>query len=381
MFPDRDHTNEGIIVDVGLDTVAFIESHYVKERGLSPTKTVDFLKDNYLDHGKLGTKSSSGGLYPCGSDYGTTPTNQPQTPRILVLDLGLSATTPSMQSGEILELTADGTIQRCVISKQSLPDGLAVDKSSGRMFWTCMGLPGKMDGAVYSATLDGGEIQAVVPPGAINTPKQLALDSTARKVYFADREGARIYRCGYDGSDLEIVIDNSTQTDANDVLQWCVGITVAPTLGLFYWTQKGLSKGGQGRIYCASIVTPDGSSARSRDDVQCILSGLSEPIDLEIDETSHALYWTDRGEIPLGNSLNKIQLDRSGLPKPAQSPRPYDTLARNLNEAIGLKIDEINSCIYLTDLGGSIYRCGLDGTGKERVYSNEWRAFTGIALV
>ncbi|ORY59524.1 uncharacterized protein BCR38DRAFT_350767 [Pseudomassariella vexata] len=52
-----------IMDDVGLDTVAFIEQHYIKERNLSPEKTVDFLHSQYLDQGKLGTKSSGGGLY------------------------------------------------------------------------------------------------------------------------------------------------------------------------------------------------------------------------------------------------------------------------------------------------------------------------------
>lgn len=49
---------------VGLDTVAFIESNYVKERGLSGEKTVDFLENNYLSANKLGNKSANGGLYP-----------------------------------------------------------------------------------------------------------------------------------------------------------------------------------------------------------------------------------------------------------------------------------------------------------------------------
>ena len=49
---------------VGLDTVAFIESHYVAERGLSPEMTVDYLKRNFLDAQKLGNKSPNGGLYP-----------------------------------------------------------------------------------------------------------------------------------------------------------------------------------------------------------------------------------------------------------------------------------------------------------------------------
>ncbi|KAL6890060.1 NAD(P)-binding protein [Trichoderma evansii] len=49
---------------VGLDTVALIEDHYIKERQLSPTNTVDFLRREYISKGKLGAKSPYGGLYP-----------------------------------------------------------------------------------------------------------------------------------------------------------------------------------------------------------------------------------------------------------------------------------------------------------------------------
>ncbi|KAJ6008620.1 hypothetical protein N7499_001329 [Penicillium canescens] len=368
--------------NVGLDTVAFIESHYVAERGLSPEKTVGFLKTNYLDQGKLGTKCSQGGLY-APSDKSTATKVNSRDPDILVLDLGLSASTPSTTSGQILKVTADGMLHETILKDQSLPDGLAVDPACGRMFWTCMGVPGKYDGAVYSAKLDGSDIMTLVAPGVVNTPKQLAIDHAAQQVYFCDREGCRVYRCGFDGSNLDVLIDNIAHdlTSEVSVSDWCVGIAVSPRLGKFYWTQKGPSKGGKGRIFCADITTPKGRPGGLRDDTQCILSDLPEPIDLEVDENSRTLYWTDRGEIPWGNSLNKISLDGTGLPLSAESPRIYQTITRGLNEAIGLKLDMINSHIYLTDLGGSIYRCDLDGNHKEQIYYEDHRAFTGITLL
>ncbi|CAP95426.1 hypothetical protein E8E15_009993 [Penicillium rubens] len=367
--------------DVGLDTVAFIEGHYVDERGLSPEKTVDFLKSNYLDHGKLGTKCSKGGLYAISHSTPIKADSKEQD--ILVLDIGLSANPPSMTAGEILRVSADGKLQKPILKGQPLPDGLAVDTTSGRMFWTCMGVPGKTDGAVFSANVDGTDIKTLVAPGTVNTPKQLALDSTAQSVYFSDREGCRVYRCAFDGSNLEVLIDNTGRdlTPAKRVSKWCVGVAVSPRQGKFYWTQKGPSKGGEGRILCADIATPKGQSTAARGDIQCILSGLPEPIDLEVDETSRILYWTDRGEIPWGNSLNRARLGKDGLPLSTSSPRGYEILTRGLNEAIGLKLDSINSYIYLTDLGGSIYRCDLDGNHKEKVYSEEHRAFTGITLL
>lgn len=47
---------------VGLDTVANIEDHYVTERGL-PTHTVEWLRKEYVEQGKLGSKSKKGGLF------------------------------------------------------------------------------------------------------------------------------------------------------------------------------------------------------------------------------------------------------------------------------------------------------------------------------
>ncbi|KAE8147145.1 NAD(P)-binding protein [Aspergillus avenaceus] len=366
---------------IGLDTVAFIESHYVHERGLSPEKTVNFLKQNYLDHGKLGTKSEHGGLYPSAAKQ-KPPSNSATKPRILALDVGLCAATWTTTSGEVLELSSKGKIQRVLVPSQPLPDGIVVDTSNDRMFWTCMGVPGKDDGAVYSANLDGSDIRTVVPQGGVNTPKQITLDDEAKKLYFCDREGCRVFRCNTDGSDLEVLIDRRDVKDVQGnsaIFNWCVGITVAPKFGKFYWTQKGPSKGGNGRIFSASITTPQGQTARSREDVQLVFGGLPEPIDLELDEESNILYWTDRGEYPYGNSLNKAQLDQSGLPASA-SEKKYDVITRNLKEAIGLKLDLQNGHIYLTDLGGSIYRCDLDGGDKEKIHSDDYRAFTGIAL-
>ncbi|KAF2634815.1 NAD(P)-binding protein [Massarina eburnea CBS 473.64] len=49
---------------VGLDTVSLIEQHYINERGLDGAHTVEYLKREFLDQGKLGNKSEKGGLYP-----------------------------------------------------------------------------------------------------------------------------------------------------------------------------------------------------------------------------------------------------------------------------------------------------------------------------
>jgi sugar lactone lactonase YvrE len=286
-----------------------------------------------------------------------------------------------MKSGSIVEFSANGQIQHTLVENQSLPDGLAVDPQTGRLFWTNMGIPGKEDGSVLSYDPETKVVETIIPMGTINTPKQLALDTTSNKLYFSDREGHCVYRCNIDGTDLEKIVQAGNPQnleDAQDARNWCVGIAVAPKLGKFYWTQKGPSKGGQGRIFCANISTPEGQLPSSRSDIECIQSGLPEPIDLEVDESNCWLYWTDRGEIPLGNSLNRVRLDKFGRCSVLQKP---EVLARNFNETIGLKLDVENNSLYVTDLGGSIYRCDLTDESKSMLYADSYRAFTGIAFI
>lgn len=223
---------------VGLDTVALIEKHYIAERGLSSEKTTDFLDRKYLQLGKLGNKSDRGGLYPPSatstdkSQAANTASSTASTAsRILVLDIGLSSPTPTPQSGAILEITRDGAAPT-LVDGLSMPDGLVVDVESQRMFWTCMGLPGQNDGAVYSANIDGSDCKIVVAPGLVNTPKQLANDTLSQRLYFCDREGAGVFRCGYDGSNLQRIL-SGVEVESNGVeeLKWCIGVAPVPSIG------------------------------------------------------------------------------------------------------------------------------------------------------
>lgn len=61
--------------------------------------------------------------------------------------------------------------------------------------------------------------------------------------------------------------------------------------------------------------------------------------------------------------------------------KPNELLVRNLNEAIGLKLDLEAGHMYITDLGGSLYRANLDGSDKQKLYSSDERALAGITIV
>jgi 3-hydroxyacyl-CoA dehydrogenase len=131
---------------VGLDTVSSIEQHYIDERGLQSEHTVESLKKNYLDHGKLGNKFKAGGLFPSKPH----DNDQALEPTLIVLDAGLSAEDPCLNADSVLHLSPSGAISH-LVSQQSLPDGIDVDHTTKRMFWTCMGTPSKRDGTISSA--------------------------------------------------------------------------------------------------------------------------------------------------------------------------------------------------------------------------------------
>jgi hypothetical protein len=245
-----------------------------------------------------------------------------------------------------------------------------------------MGIPTANDGTIQSCKLDGSDIQTVIKKGAVHTPKQLIIDQENDKLYFCDREGLRVMRCNLNGSQHEVIIKRGNwdnKEDAENQLNWPVGISVNKKEGKFYWTQKGLSKGQKGRIFRANIEMPKGQDASNRSDIETLFTGLPEPIDLEVDEDTQTLFWTDRGDPPMGNSLNSVKVDELKGLKEGEKNLKYNVLARQLHEAIGLKLDQVNKHVYLTDLGGTVYRCGMDGKDKKKVYDEEC-AFSGIAL-
>lgn len=362
---------------VGLDTVAFIEQHYIKERGL-PSDHIKYLEDQYLHDGKLGAKSPKGGLH--------TPPS-----KVVILDIGLAQPLEGktqldiVNSGRVLELSGDGKTVRTLIDKQHGPDGIDVDNVENRLYWTCMGLPSQNDGYIMSSSVDGSDVHVVIPPGKVHTPKQLLIDQKNRKLYIADREGLRIHRSNLDGTDFETLVqlgDWKNPDDRADQTKWCVGIALSLELGKIFWTQKGSSKSNHGRIFSANVNIPEGQLASKRSDITCLLRDLPEPIDLEFNDVKNSLLWTDRGELPYGNTLNQVQLDGQGLPiLHGTGYIKHTILSQGFHEAIGLKVDKDGQHVYISDLGGTLWKCNMDGSEKVKVFEEKSCAFTGLTLV
>ncbi|KAK6375878.1 hypothetical protein LTS17_007700 [Exophiala oligosperma] len=367
---------------VGLDTVEHIEKHYIDDRKL-PDYHLKWLQDNYISSGKLGQKSAGkGGLY-------AAPAPGSQT-RLLLLNIGLAEPLKEktadqiMHSGQILAYTVENKGSRPVELAGSLPnpDGIDVASSTKRMYWTNMGNPKANDGSVQSANLDGSDVQMVVRPGQAHTPKQLTIDQSANKLYFCDREGLRVMRCDLDGRNLETIYqsgdwEKEPEKKANG-LYWPVGVAISKKLNKFFWTQKGHSKANEGRIFSASLDLPSGTTPSNRQDVEIVIDGLPECIDLEYDDEDGVLYWTDRGEIPYGNTLNKKQI--AGEAPSAEGKLGRQIIAQGLGEGIGLRLDKVNDCLYVADMSGHVWKCSTDYGPKEKILEGATHAYTGLCF-
>ncbi len=248
---------------------------------------------------------------------------------------------------------------------------LSVDVDAGHIYWTNMGIPSLNDGSIERADIDGRNRKTIVAKGETHTPKQIILEKKDGKLYWCDREGMRVMRCNLDGSQLETLVETGHgESDSRDQTRWCVGLTIDAKCAQIYWSQKGPDNAGLGRIFRANIDIPAGQTAANRTDTEIFFDGLPEPIDLELDAKNRVLYWTDRGDPPRGNTVNRASVDD----KPAEP----QIVITHLMEAIGIALDVDGDRMFVTDLAGSIYSARLDGSNEQNFLYAQGN-LTGIA--
>ena len=83
------------------------------------------------------------------------------------------------------------------------------------------------------------------------------------------------------------------------------------------------------------------------------------------------LYWTDRGDPPRGNTVNRAPIDG---PKP-DAP---EIVLTHLMEGIGLALDVAGDRMFVTDFGGSVYSARLDGS-ERKMFLYAQGNLTGVA--
>jgi hypothetical protein len=312
-----------------------------------------------------GASSKNGGSKNGGGKTGTAV-----TPRIFFLDI---------RGRRLVSANPDGTDAKNIVEGlKDGPDGVVVDVPNKHIFWSNMGKVSVDDGSVQRSDLDGSNVTTVVPVAGTFTAKQIKLDAKNGKLYWSDREGMRIQRANLDGSKLEtLVITGQGDEARKDARNWCVGIAIDVAKGKVYWTQKGHDNAGEGRIFRANLEIPKGQDAAHRKDIEVLFDGLPEPIDMDLDLSKHVMYWTDRGDPPRGNTVNRAPMDP---PKhfDAKNRKDQEILVTGLNEGIGIALDLKGNRMFFTDLRGTVYSASLDGSDKKSILTGQG-SLTGIA--
>jgi hypothetical protein len=296
------------------------------------------------------------------------------SPRLLLLNIG----NPS----RLLSIFADGGDVKTLVSDLGVaPDGIAIDPIRRHIFWTYMGSSHNgqdffvNDGSLHRVDFDGRNREVIVPRGKTFTPKQMQCDAQSGFIYWCDREGMRVMRARTDGSQLTVLVQTgSTDEERLDRRRHCVGVAIDTNAGHIYWTQKGKPKGNEGRIFRANLELKAGSDPAKRHDIEVLLDGLPEPIDLEWDERTGYLYWTDRGGPPSGNTLNRAKMRHD-------QPPIREIILTGLEEGIGLALDRRNRRAFVSDLGGFVRVTNLDSPQEGKVIFSGHGQLTGIAYL
>jgi hypothetical protein len=118
---------------------------------------------------------------------------------------------------------------------------------------------------------------------------------------------------------------------------------------------------------------PIGQTASNRADIEVLYDGLPEPIDLDLDLNHRVIYWTDRGDAPRGNTVNRAPMDwnTNGRPTP-------ELVLTHLMEGIGIALDLKGDRMFITDFGGNILSAKLDGSDVKALLVAQGN-LTGIA--
>src|ERR1700727_389240 len=263
-----------------------------------------------------------------------------------------------LNAGRIHSMNRDGSDRKIIVTDCHLPDGIVVDVEAGHIYWTNMGIPSLNDGSVERADIDGKNRKVIVPKGVTHSPKQIILDKKGGKLYWCDREGMRVMRCNLDGSQLETLIEAGRgEADQRDATRWCVGLTIDPKFRHIYWTQKGPDNAGLGRLFRANIEIPAGETAATRSDIEIFFDHLPEPIDIELDHKNRVLYWTDRGDPPRGNTVNRASID--------SEPAETEIVVTHLMEGIGIALDIANDRMSVPVFAAWISPAGLEDPVNE----------------
>ena len=233
----------------------------------------------------------------------------------------------SSRTDKVSRANVDGSNVEDLLIGMGYLDGLALDVSAGKMYWA-----DKQRGKIQRASLDGSNIEDLVSEG---NPEELALDVLGGKMYWTDSEASIVRRANLDGSNIEDLVRASRPR----------GIDLDLSEGKIYWTDWSRET--------ISRANLDGSN------VENILTGLGVWVrGIALDVGRGKMYWSDRVQ-----GIKRANLNGSSV---------EDLLTRDdgLETPSGLALDVSEGKIYWTDFNAAVVRrANLNGSKVEDLFT------------
>jgi sugar lactone lactonase YvrE len=178
----------------------------------------------------------------------------------------------NIHGGEIADVVRDLTS----------PAGVALEPNSGRIYWTDLG-DASESSAVFSANMDGSNVQKLVSAEWLSEIEGIAVDSQHKRLYFTyvnplldSLFNGGIARADLDGSNVDPIVSGLIKP---------IGIALDIQSETLFWAHtRGLGGRLEGAIEAADL---DGQQRRT------ILGGLETPFGVALDPDARDIYWTD----------------------------------------------------------------------------------------
>jgi hypothetical protein len=195
------------------------------------------------------------------------------------------------QSGKLYWTTYEASRQETVFSRMNV-DGtdvehdvfrvstgshiraVAIDGAAGRIYW------GRSDdsGVIERANLDGSGIETLIASAGGQFLPSLALDLESGKMYWPTfrlyTSNGAIHRADLDGGNVETVVAHLNRP---------IQVALDPSARRLYWTDSQ-----ENHIGSADLT--DGQNART------VVVGLSSPAGLTLDLQARKIYWVNMGD-------------------------------------------------------------------------------------
>ena len=218
----------------------------------------------------------------------------------------------------------------------NVPDGLAIDSATGRLYWANNG-----GTTISSASLAGGGGGNLAASGAtFSGPDGPVIDPASQKIYWANSDSNTIEFANLDGSGGGQLDTTGAVVDAPD------NVAIDPANGRIYWANHG-----NNTIYSANL---DGTGGGQQ--LNTGTASVSFPNGIAIDVGTGKLYWANGTDDthPIAWAL----ADNSG------TAANLDTTGATVSGATGVALDPAAGKLYWGNFFlDTISFANLDGSG------------------